>query len=58
VATRAIAGGLAATTGALRIGGNGIWGEYFDGQIDDVRLYGRALSAAEIQGDMTTAVGG
>ncbi len=32
-------------TGALRIGGNSIWGEYFNGQIDEVRVYNRALSA-------------
>ena len=33
----------------LRIGGNSIWGEYFSGLIDEVRVYNRALSAAEIQ---------
>lgn len=31
------------------IGGNDIWGEYFDGVIDEPRVYKRALSAAEIQ---------
>ena len=41
----------------LRIGGNTIWGEYFAGQIDEVRVYNRALTAAEIQGDMNRAVG-
>jgi Concanavalin A-like lectin/glucanases superfamily len=58
VATRAISGALAATTGALRLGGNAIWAEYFAGQIDDVRLYERALSAAEIQNDMAAPAGG
>ena len=33
----------------LRIGGNAIWGECFTGLIDEVRVYNRALSAAEIQ---------
>jgi concanavalin A-like lectin/glucanase superfamily protein len=42
--------------GALRIGGNSIRGEYFRGLIDDVRIYNRALSAAEIQADMATPV--
>ena len=37
------------------IGGNTVWGEYFAGLIDEVRIYNRALSAAEIQTDMNTA---
>ena len=46
------------STGALRIGGNSIWGEWFSGQIDEVRVYDRALSAAEVAGDRDTPVGG
>ena len=42
--------------GALRIGGNSIWGEYFSGLIDEVRVYNRALSAAEIQQDMASSI--
>ena len=38
--------------GALRIGGNGVWKEWFKGQIDDVRVYDRALTAAEIGSDL------
>jgi hypothetical protein len=58
VASQAMAGPIVSSTGALRIGGNGVWGEYFTGRIDDVRVYNRALSAAEIVTDMNTAVGG
>jgi hypothetical protein len=29
-----------------------VWGEFFAGRIDEVRLYNRALSVAEIQADM------
>jgi hypothetical protein len=54
--TRALAGALVETSGAFRIGGNAIWGEWFHGTIDNLRLYDRALSAEEIQGDMNTAV--
>ncbi|WP_237535494.1 LamG-like jellyroll fold domain-containing protein [Streptomyces sp. SID3343] len=43
--------------GALRIGGNGVWGEYFTGLIDDVRVYDRALSPTELTTDMNTPVG-
>jgi hypothetical protein len=40
----------------LRIGGNSVWGEYFAGLIDEVRVYNRALSATEIQTDLAKAV--
>ena len=49
-------GSIQTSTGALRIGGNLIWGEYTDGRIDEVRVYNRALSAAEITTDMTKPV--
>ena len=42
----------------LKIGGNAIWGEYFTGLIDEVRIYNRPLTAAEISTDMDTAVDG
>jgi len=46
------------STGALRIGGNTIWeDEYFNGRIDDVRIYNSSLTAAEIQTDLNTPVG-
>jgi hypothetical protein len=44
------------STQPLRIGGNSIWGEYFSGAIDEVRIYNRALSAAEIAADMNTPI--
>jgi hypothetical protein len=51
-------GNPSVTANALRIGGNSVWGEYFAGLIDEVRVYNRALSAVEIQADMNTAVSG
>ncbi|MEV4314353.1 LamG-like jellyroll fold domain-containing protein [Actinocrispum sp. NPDC049592] len=56
VANAAVTGSMAASTGALRIGGNNIWGEFFTGAIDDIRIYNRALTATEIQTDRTTPV--
>ena len=50
-------GSMPASTGAFRIGGNAVWDEFFGGLIDDLRLYNRALSAAEIQADMAAPVG-
>ncbi len=51
-------GPIATSTGPLRIGGNSLWGEFFQGRIDEVRIYNRALTQAEIQTDMNTPVGG
>ena len=56
VATRAISGSIVTSTGALRIGGNASWGEYYAGLIDEIRIYSRVLTAAEITADMNTAV--
>jgi hypothetical protein len=49
---------IATSTGMLRIGGNAVWGEYFTGFIDEVRIYNRALTAGEVQIDMSTPLGG
>jgi hypothetical protein len=55
VASQAHTGSVTKTTDPLRIGGD--WsGEMFTGVIDNVRIYNRALSASEIQSDMTTAI--
>ena len=49
-------GRIQVSTGRLRIGGNAVWGEWFAGRIDEVRIYNRALTPAEIQADMATPV--
>ena len=38
------------------MGGNQPYGEYVRGLIDEVRVYNRALSQAEVQTDMNTAI--
>jgi hypothetical protein len=59
VASLPTAGAIDTSTGLLRIGGNATWPtEFFNGVIDEVRVYSSALSAAEIQKDMTTPVAG
>ena len=45
-----IAGSLTASTSPLRIGGNNVWGEWFEGDIDEVRVYNRALAASRDPG--------
>jgi hypothetical protein len=50
-------GAINVTGGPLNIGGNVVWGgEYFQGVIDEVRIYNRALSATEIRADMNPVV--
>jgi hypothetical protein len=57
VASRAQTGVIATSTNPLQIGGDSIYGQHFAGRIDEVRIYNRALSAAQIQSDMNTPVG-
>ena len=47
---------LANSTSALRLGGTGAAGEAFQGLLDEVRLYNRVLTQAEIAADMNTPV--
>jgi len=50
--SQSVTGSIVSSTRPLRIGGNTVWGEYFAGRIDEVKIYNRALSAAEIATDM------
>lgn len=52
VRTLSLPGSLAVTSGPLRIGGHSGIGQFFNGLIDEVRVYNRALSKSEIQADM------
>jgi hypothetical protein len=56
VASTAMSGTVVRSASPLRLGGNSVWNEWFAGRLDDVRIYNRALSAAEIQVDMATPV--
>ena len=56
VSSRAVSGPVVTSSNPLRLGGNTIWAEYFDGVLDEVRLYNRVLSAAEIQADMNRPI--
>src|SRR5262249_7873765 len=58
VSSRALTGSITTSGSPLRIGGNSVWGEYFNGLIDEVRVYNRALSQGEVQADLNTPVGG
>jgi hypothetical protein len=55
-ATAPQTGALIASTQPLRFGGDAPWGEWFQGSLDELRVYNRALTAAEVQTDMSTPV--
>jgi Concanavalin A-like lectin/glucanases superfamily/PQQ enzyme repeat len=57
VASRAQTGVIAISISPLQIGGDSIYGQYFEGRIDEVRIYNLALSVAQILSDMNTPVG-
>jgi len=56
VAQRPQTGPIQVSSSPLRMGGSSIWGEFFQGRIDEVRVYNRALNATEIQTDMNRSV--
>ncbi len=56
VASQPQTGVMANSTSPLQIGGDSIYGQYFHGMIDEVRVYDRALSVTEIQTDMAAPV--
>jgi hypothetical protein len=53
-----VTGSIATSTMPLRVGGNGVWAEWFAGRIDEVRVYNRALTQTELQADMGARVSG
>ena len=53
-ASQSRTGSLQVTGTPLRIGGNTYGTEFFPGRIDELRIYNRALSEAEIESDMAT----
>jgi hypothetical protein len=57
VGTRPTSGAVAVSSGLLRIGGNGVWGEYFSGRLDEIRIWDHARTPAQIQLDMKTPIG-
>jgi len=52
VSSHAQTGAISSSANPVQIGGDTIYGQYFQGRIDEVRIYNRALSQAEIQTDM------
>ena len=57
VSSGARTGNLATSANPLQIGGDSLYGQYFKGIIDEVRVYNVALTPTQIQADMNTSVG-
>jgi hypothetical protein len=57
LASGAQTGNILTSANALQIGSDNLYGQYFQGMIDEVRVYNVALTAAQIQSDMNTPVG-
>jgi hypothetical protein len=55
-ATIAAPGAIPSRQGPLVVGADGSLAQLFGGRVDDLRIYRRALTAAEIQTDMATPV--
>jgi hypothetical protein len=58
VSSRAATGSILGTTKPLWIGGNHPYGEYFQGLIDEVRVYNLALSPSKVRTEMSTPIRG
>jgi len=58
VRSTSMSGSIFTSTGVLRIGGTAALGasEFFDGTVDEVRIYNRALSVQEIEADRDQSV--
>jgi PKD repeat protein len=54
VASKSAPGVILTSGSPLRIGGNSVWSEFFQGRIDEVRIFNRALTATELQSVMST----
>ena len=50
--SKAATGAITTSTNPLQIGGDSIYGQFFAGVIDEVRIYNTALTQAQIQTDM------
>ena len=55
--SQAKTGAIATSTNPLQIGGDSIWGQFFSGLIDEVRIYNLPEPLDVIQHDMNTPVG-
>ncbi|MDA0180312.1 hypothetical protein OJ997_08395 [Solirubrobacter phytolaccae] len=51
VARQALGGRIPTSDDQLAFGGNGVWGEWFKGRLDEIRIWDGARTAAQIRAD-------
>ena len=51
------AGSMTTSTSPLEIGGDSLFGQYFQGLIDELRIYNTARTPSQIQSDMNSPIG-
>jgi hypothetical protein len=56
VGSGSVTGSITTSTNPLQIGGDSFWGQYFQGLIDEVRVYNVALAPEQVQVDMNTPI--
>jgi hypothetical protein len=56
VGSKALAGSLTATSDPLKFGGNAVWSEFFEGTLDEIRVWKVARTAAQVQSDMNSPI--
>jgi hypothetical protein len=56
VGSRQRTANIATSANPWQIGGDSLFGQYFRGTIDEVRVYNAALTAAQVQADMNTPI--
>jgi chitodextrinase len=57
VTSTPVTGTILTSVNPLQIGSDSFFGQYFDGSIDEIRVYNTALTQAQIQTDMVTPIG-
>src|SRR5262249_29132655 len=58
VRTTPMTGSLPTSPNALQIGGDSIFGQYFQGKIDEVRVYKTVRTPTQLKADAATPIGG
>ena len=52
----ALTGSLVNTNDPLKFGGNAVWGEYFKGKLDEIRVWKTARTQSQVASDMNAAI--
>jgi hypothetical protein len=56
VGSKALTGSLVNTNDPLKFGGNAVWSEWFQGRLDEIRVWNVARTQSQITSDMNAAI--